>query len=162
MNTKHANTTHVQDASASAHNALYINLFTGGGKFEPLISGIHLQVRHWWLLGLLMLLFLSLAGCSDKPAKTILGVPVQGTPWELAAAIEKRGVQETPYFYPECVLQYGYEQASIEGWYCSDAFPIEVNAELICDLDSTGQVINAVIFVGDEVVEECKENETDN
>ena len=157
MNTKHTHTTHAQDASACMRNALCINILTGGGKFEPLISGLRVQIKHWWLFGLLMLLFLALAGCSSKPTKTLLGVPVQGTPWEFAGAIYNRGVQETPYFFPECVDAVNGFKAYITGWYNSESFPIDVEAELICDLDSTGQVINAVIFVGDEVVEECKE-----
>lgn len=106
-----------------------------------------------------MMLFVPLFLCLSctKPTKTICGVPVQGTPWELAAALYNRGVQEQPYFFPECVESATGIQAYIEGWYNSEEFPIDTQAEIVCDLDSTGQVVNAAIVIGDEIVEVCKE-----
>ena len=79
-------------------------------------------------------------GCS-KPKDTICGVPVQGTTWELAAAIADYG---DGTFVPECVIIYGQDQNTIEGWYYADSLSEEIPAEIICELKD-GEVFSAVI-----------------
>ena len=68
----------------------------------------------------------------------ICGVPVQGTPWELAARIHDHG---NGTFLPECVDMCGQSKAFICGW----SLPTEQRDTIICDLKD-GKVVSAVIM----------------
>ena len=68
----------------------------------------------------------------------ICGVPVQGTPWELAARIHDHG---NGTFLPECVDMCGQSKAFICGW----SLPTEQRDTIICDLVN-GKVVSAVVM----------------
>ncbi len=61
---------------------------------------------------LILLVVLAFCGCYH-PTKTICGVPVQGTPWELAASVADYG---DGTFMPESVLLAKEDEALIDGW----------------------------------------------
>ncbi|MBE6324022.1 MAG: hypothetical protein E7074_03465 [Bacteroidales bacterium] len=90
-----------------------------------------------------MMLFVPLFLCLSctKPTKTICGVPVQGTPWELAAAIADHG---DGTFLPECVLDVSATKAYINGAYFSKEYEGDFATTIICDVRD-GQVYSAVI-----------------
>ena len=75
-----------------------------------------------------------LVGC--RPKATVCGVPVSGTPWELAAAIHDHGDGS---FMPVSVNEYS-DKAYIEGYLLPDETP----AQIVCDL-ADGQVVYAVV-----------------
>jgi len=81
-------------------------------------------------------------GCRQR--QTICGVPVKGTPWELAAAIHDRGDYS---FAPTTVYQFG-DKAYIEGY----IFPDEIPATIACDLVD-GQVVAAFFGVNNDYEE---------
>lgn len=64
-------------------------------------------------LVLLLVLLLVFAGCNITPRKYICGVPVEGSPWQLAASVADYG---DGTFIPECVLLAKEDEALIEGW----------------------------------------------
>ena len=70
--------------------------------------------RHFSII-LLALFATALSGCgkySEQNATRVCGVPVKGTPWELAATVADHGEGG---FVPECVEIYG-TKAYIKGW----------------------------------------------
>ena len=90
--------------------------------------------------------------CCQRNVKTICGVPVKGTPWELAAAIHDRGDGS---FWPETVYEVSECKAYIVGEICvqmqntpndtissDDGF---IPAEIVCDVQN-GQVVDAVTY----------------
>ena len=62
------------------------------------------------------ILVLLISGC-QRQKDTICGVPVQGTPWQLAAAIADKGDGS---FIPESVYRVNVDEAIIEGWLIND------------------------------------------
>jgi len=62
------------------------------------------------------ILVLLISGC-QRQKETICGVPVQGTPWQLAAAIADKGDGS---FIPESVYRVNVDEAIIEGWLIDD------------------------------------------
>lgn len=97
------------------------------------------------------MIILSFCGC-HRDVKTICGVPVQGTPWELAAAINDKGDKS---FFPESV----YEVSDIKAYISGVVDPHSIDpsfipspddggflpAEIVCDLQN-GQVVDAFIY----------------
>ena len=120
----------------------------GGGK-------IHLHFSsHRHLLRVILFLTLSsaLAGCT--PAKdTLCGVPVQGSPWSLAAAIYDHGDQS---FLPCEVEILTPDQAYIRGWYYNPNDPQALTsggdgfqpAYILCDI-ADGTVTHAALFINE-------------
>ena len=86
-----------------------------------------------------LLLSLTLVGCARKA--TICGVPVQGTPWELAAAIHAHGDGS---FAPVTVYEYS-TKAYIDGY----LMPSEEPAEIVCDLEK-GKVVYASLYTAED------------
>ncbi len=99
------------------------------------------HILRTFTLALVACFLLALQGCkkySEENATLVCGVPVKGTPWELATAIAEHGNNR---FEPECVLVFK-EKAYISGAF----FPLNAEdypAEIICDLNSKGQVTHA-------------------
>lgn len=63
----------------------------------------------------ILFIALALSACkhySEADATRVCGVPVKGTPWELAATVAVHGEGG---FVPECVEQYA-DKAYIKGW----------------------------------------------
>lgn len=117
-----------------------ISVLTGGGK-SYLSNLLSTSYRRQWLW--LLLPVLCLVGCS-KPTKTICGVPVQGTTWELAAAIADHG---DGTFHPVCVQDRIFQDKTfIEGVInpCTD---YEEDRIIVCNLDANGQVVNAYMVI---------------
>ena len=124
---------------ANRCNSLNTNLFTGGGKSHGVVFNNGISHRRWQRALLLLPLFLSIVGCS-KPSETICGVPVQGTPWELAAAIADKG---DGTFHPVAVQdRILKDRVFIEGvmYECSDA---EEERIIVCHINDEGKVIQA-------------------
>lgn len=66
-------------------------------------------------LFLIIVAITALCACgkySEQNATRVCGVPVKGTPWELAATVANHGEGG---FVPECVTVYG-DKAYIKGW----------------------------------------------
>ena len=80
-------------------------------------------------------LALLLVGC--RPKATVCGVPVSGTPWELAAAIHDHGDGS---FVPVSVNEYS-DKAYISGYFLPDETP----AHIVCDVQD-GEVVMAVVY----------------
>ncbi len=128
MQTKTATAFFMQEENK--HNSLILRRVArmGGGKSHLLLS----SHRRFFapLIPLLLFLFI-LAGCTPA-GDTICGVPVQGSPWALAAAIK----------------------AYIRGWfYQPDSTRSDTSggdgfqpAEVICDLDA-GEVTHAFLVI---------------
>ena len=99
---------------------------------------------------LLLLVILSFC-CCQRNVKTICGVPIKGTPWQLAAAIHDKGDKT---FSPETVTEYE-NKAIIHGWLNTnnDETPYReepyddglLPAEIICDVQN-GKVVDAVTY----------------
>lgn len=83
---------------------------------------------------ILLLLSLTLGACAPKAS--VCGVPVQGTPWELAAAVHDHG---DGTFAPVTVYEYD-TKAYIDGY----LMPSEEPAEIVCDLEK-GKVVYAAL-----------------
>lgn len=66
---------------------------------------------------LIATVFVLLIGGCQRQKETICGVPVQGTPWQLAAAIADKGDGS---FIPESVYRVNVDEAIIEGWLIND------------------------------------------
>lgn len=86
-----------------------------------------------------MLLSLTLGACAPKAS--VCGVPVQGTPWELAAAVHDHG---DGTFAPVTVYEYD-TKAYIDGY----LMPSEQPAEIVCDL-ADGKVVYAALYSKDD------------
>jgi hypothetical protein len=78
-----------------------------------------------------------LISCASSSCPTVCGVPVQGSPWQLAASIHDNG---DGTFVPQCVDLVTSTKAYISGYLLPDEQP----ATLICDLEN-GQVVCAVL-----------------
>lgn len=102
----------------------------------------------------IVVLVSSLCACArytEKDATRVCGVPVKGTPWELASTLAS---QREGGFAPECVEVYE-DKAYIKGWLDTNGTtepyrvaPYDdglVPAEIVCDL-SKGQVTRAGLF----------------
>ena len=104
----------------------------------------------------LLYIFIATALCactcySEQDATRVCGVPVKGTPWELASTLAS---QREGGFVPECVEVYG-DKAYIKGWLDTNGTnePYRVApyddgllpAEVVCDL-ANGQVTHAVFY----------------
>ena len=87
-------------------------------------------------LGLIIIIICALCACARKA--TVCGVPVQGTPWELAAAIHDEG---DGTFVPEAVEYIGTTKAIIIGW----SLPAEQPDTIFCDVVE-GKVVAAHLF----------------
>ena len=102
-------------------------------------------MRRYWLI---IIIVSALCGCARKAV--ICGVPVQGTPWQLAASIHDNG---DGTFVPQCVDLVTTTKAYISGYLLPDALtdslgnplPTEQPATLICDLSEKGEVCSAVL-----------------
>ena len=108
------------------------------------------------LISILTIAFFAtaLSGCgnySEQNATRVCGVPVKGTPWDLAATVADHGEGG---FVPECVEIYG-TKAYIKGWIDTNGWdepyrdePYDdglLPAEITCDLDN-GQVTHALLY----------------
>ena len=104
----------------------------------------------------LLYIFIATALCactcySEQDATRVCGVPVKGTPWELASTLAS---QREGGFVPECVEVYG-DKAYIRGWLDTNGTnePYRVApyddgllpAEIVCDL-ANGQVTHAGLY----------------
>ena len=108
-------------------------------------------MRRFWFI---VLCATALCGCgkySEQNATRVCGVPVKGTPWELASTLAS---QREGGFVPECVEVYE-DKAYIKGWLDTNGTnePYRVApyddgllpAEIWCDL-SHGQVTHAGLY----------------
>lgn len=134
--------------SGRARNLLIISLM-GGGNLLALISRSFSSADYcprWggrrllFSLALCAVVLLCSACCHQSP-QTICGVPVQGTPWQLAASIHDNG---DGTFIVESVDLITETKAYISGWLPPEESP----ATLICDLTPTGEVCTAVLHCG--------------
>ena len=104
----------------------------------------------------LLYIFIATALCActcytEQDATRVCGVPVKGTPWELASTLAS---QREGGFVPECVEVYG-DKAYIRGWLDTNGTtePYRVApyddgllpAEVVCDL-ANGQVTHAAFY----------------
>ena len=109
--------------------------------------------RHFSII-LLALFATALSGCgkySEQNATRVCGVPVKGTPWELAATVADHGEGG---FVPESVLIFG-DKAYIKGWIDTNGWdepyreePYDdglLPAEIWCDVEN-GQVTHAGLY----------------
>lgn len=102
-------------------------------------------MRRYWLI---IIIVCVLCGCARKAV--ICGVPVQGTPWQLAASIHDNG---DGTFVPVSVDLVTTTKAYISGYLVPDALldslgnPLSADhpATLICDLSEKGEVCGAAI-----------------
>lgn len=99
-------------------------------------------MKKFVLLFAVVLLFC----CCQRNSKTVCGLPVQGTPWELAAAISDKGDGS---FHVESVDVYE-QKAYIRGWLrtAEASEPYDdglVPAEVVCDL-TNGKVTDAFLY----------------
>ena len=88
---------------------------------------------------------------SETDATRVCGVPVKGTPWELAATVADHGEGG---FVPECVEQYA-DKAYIKGWIdtngCEKPYrelPYDdgfLPAQIVCDVEN-GSVTHASLY----------------
>ena len=102
----------------------------------------------------IILFALALCACNrttEQDAMRVCGVPVKGTPWELASTLAS---QREGGFVPECVEVYE-DKAYIRGWLDTNGTnePYRVApyddgllpAEIVCDL-ANGQVTHAGLY----------------
>ena len=102
----------------------------------------------------IILFALALCACNrttEQDATRVCGVPVKGTPWELASTLAS---QREGGFVPECVEVYA-DKAYIKGWLDTNGTtePYRVApyddgllpAEIVCDL-ANGQVTHAGFY----------------
>ena len=98
----------------------------------------------------LCLVAITLCCCTSSRRPTICGVPMQGTPWQLAASIHDNG---DGTFVPVSVDLVTTTKAYISGYLVPDALldslgnPLSADhpATLICDLSPSGEVYSAVL-----------------
>ena len=108
-------------------------------------------MRRFWFI---VLCATALCGCgkySEQNATRVCGVPVKGTPWELASTLAS---QREGGFVPECVEVYE-DTAYIKGWLDTNGTtePYRVApyddgllpAQISCDVED-GQVTHAVLY----------------
>ena len=102
----------------------------------------------------IILFALALCACNrttEQDATRVCGVPVKGTPWELASTLAS---QREGGFVPECVEVYG-DKAYIRGWLDTNGTtepyrvaPYDdgyVPAQISCDVEN-GHVIHAILY----------------
>lgn len=93
-----------------------------------------------------VLLVVTLCSCTPKNRPTICGMPVHGTPWQLAASIHDNG---DGTFVPQCVDLVTTTKAYISGYLLRDTtgalLPDELPATLICDLSEKGEVCGVML-----------------
>ena len=104
----------------------------------------------------LLYIFIATALCAcarytEQDATRVCGVPVKGTPWELAATVADHGEGG---FVPECVTVYA-DKAYIKGWLDTNGTtePYRVApyddgllpAQISCDVEN-GHVTHAVLY----------------
>ena len=104
----------------------------------------------------LLYIFIATALCAcarytEQDATRVCGVPVKGTPWELAATVADHGEGG---FVPECVEVYE-DKAYIKGWIDTNSTnepyrvaPYDdgyVPAQISCDVKD-GQVTHALLY----------------
>ena len=105
-------------------------------------------------LSILCITALALCSCkryTEADATRVCGVPVKGTPWELAATVAGHGVGG---FVPECVEAYA-DKAYIKGWLDTNGWekpyrelPYDdgfLPAQIVCDVES-GNVTHALLY----------------
>ena len=92
-----------------------------------------IRLAHACLIAFALLLI----SCASSSRPTVCGVPVQGSPWQLAVSIHDNG---DGTFVPQCVDLVTTTKAYISGYLLPDEHP----ATLICDLEN-GQVVCAVL-----------------
>ena len=105
-----------------------------------------IRLAHACLIAFALLLI----SCASSSRPTICGVPVQGSPWQLAASIHDNG---DGTFVPQCVDLVTTTKAYISGYLLSDVLtdslgnPLSPDhpATLICDLSPKGEVCGAVL-----------------
>lgn len=88
---------------------------------------------------------------TEADATRVCGVPVKGTPWELAATVADHGEGG---FVPECVEQYA-DKAYIKGWIDTNGWekpyrelPYDdgfLPAQIVCDVEN-GSVTHALLY----------------
>ena len=88
---------------------------------------------------------------TEQDATRVCGVPVKGTPWELAATVADHGEGG---FVPECVEQYA-DKAYIKGWIDTNGWekpyrelPYDdgfLPAQIVCDVEN-GSVTHALLY----------------
>ena len=76
-----------------------------------------MKSRTLILTALSAIALLSCTRYTEEDATLVCGVPVKGTPWELASALAS---QREGGFVPECVEVYG-DKAFIKGWIDTNA-----------------------------------------
>ena len=117
----------------------HVAAFTKAQKMEILCPNN--RPFNWtYLLGrlCLVLVAVTLCCCASNQRPTVCGVPVQGSPWQLAASIHDNG---DGTFVPTCIDQITTTKAYISGYLLPDEQP----ATLICDLSPKGEVCGAVL-----------------
>lgn len=107
----------------------YFKFATNKGTFNWSI-----RLAHACLIAFALLLI----SCASSSRPTVCGVPVQGSPWQLAASIHDNG---DGTFVPQCVDLVTTTKAYISGYLLPDEQP----ATLICDLSPKGEVCCAVL-----------------
>lgn len=110
-----------------------------------------MKLRTLILTALSAFALLSCTRYTEEEATLVCGVPVKGTPWQLAAAIHDTGDHT---FFPEEV-HCGNAKAYIYGWYNTHATDHPYTAEpyedgllpamVVCDV-LDGKVKNAVLY----------------
>jgi hypothetical protein len=102
----------------------------------------------------ILFIALALSACkhySEADATRVCGVPVKGTPWELAATVASHGEGG---FVPECVEAYP-DKAYIKGWIDTNGWekpyrelPYDdgfLPAQIVCDVEN-GSVTHALLY----------------
>ena len=101
-----------------------------------------IRLAHACLIAFALLLI----SCASSSRPTVCGVPVQGSPWQLAASIHDNGNHS---FEPTCVDLVTTTKAYISGYLFADSLgnplPTEQPATLICDLSPKGEVCGVVL-----------------
>ena len=110
-----------------------------------------MKSRTLILTALSAIALLSCTRYTEEDATLVCGVPVKGTPWQLAAAIHDTGDHT---FLPEEV-HILHAKAYIDGWYNTrktdhpyTAEPYEdglLPAQVVCDIED-GEVTHAILY----------------
>ena len=103
------------------------------------------------IIAAITLLLSACSNYSEKDGTLVCGVPVKGTPWELAATVASHGEGG---FVPECVEQYA-DKAYIRGWIDTNGWekpyrelPYDdgfLPAQIVCDVEN-GSVTHALLY----------------
>ena len=119
----------------------------GGGKSRKSAASRLCGAYFVIIIGILV----CLSSCRTSSCDCVVGVPVRGTAWQLAAAIHDKGDGS---FLPEAVHVY-QDKAYIEGWYDTNrtaepytAEPYDdglLPARIVCDIVNN-QVVHACVY----------------